>query len=59
MNKTARVELANQVRRKQQCWEQSLIFAVTVRKTVRKVSFTLTATPCCMHERYSPTEATA
>lgn len=49
MNKTARVELANQVPEKSS-WEQSLLFAVTVRK---KVLFMLTATARCIYEHYT------
>lgn len=49
MNKTARVELANQVP-ENSSWEQSLSFAVTVRK---KVFFMLTATACCIYEHYT------
>lgn len=49
MNKTARVELANQVP-KNSSWEQSLLFAVTVSK---KVFFMLTATACCIYEHYT------
>lgn len=44
MNKTARVELANQVP-ENNSWEQSLLFAVTARE---KVFFMLTATACCI-----------
>lgn len=49
MNKTARVELANQVP-ENSSWEQSLLFAVTIRK---KVFFMLTATACCIYEHYT------
>lgn len=49
MNKTARVELANQVP-ENSSWEQSLLCAVTVRK---KVFFMLTATACGIYEHYT------
>lgn len=49
MNKTARVELANQVP-ENSSREQSLLFAVTVRK---KVFFMLTAIACCIYEHYT------
>lgn len=49
MNKTARVEPANQVP-ENSSWEQSPLFAVTIRK---KVFFMLTATACCIYEHYT------
>lgn len=49
MNKTARVELANQAP-ENSSWEQSLLFAVTIRK---KVLFVLTATAFCIYEHYT------
>lgn len=49
MNKTARVELANQAP-ENSSWEQSLLFAVARRK---EVFFMLTATACCIYEHYT------
>lgn len=49
MNKTARVELAKQAP-ENSSWEQSLLFAVAIRK---EVFFMLTATACCIYEHYT------
>lgn len=49
MNKTARVELANQAL-ENSSWEQSLLFAEARRE---KVFFMLTETACCIYEHYT------